>query len=128
MVAAAISGIGISAINLFPWAMLPDAVDMDAQTHGAKREGLVSSVFVFAQKIAGSLAIFWNAMMLWVFDHQAGQVVQSENTLTAFVWMTGPIPLAIFVVAMLLTFGYPITRAVQQGLRTDVAQAQDGGV
>lgn len=126
MIAAAISGIGISAINLFPWAMLPDAVDMDAQTHGAKREGLVSSVFVFAQKIAGSLAIFWNAMMLSVFDHQAGQVVQSEGTLTAFVWMTGPIPLAIFLVAMVLTFGYPITRAVQQGLRTNTAQPQDG--
>ncbi|WP_158259366.1 MFS transporter [Hasllibacter halocynthiae] len=113
----ALSGIGISAINLFPWAMLPDAVDMDAQTHGAPREGLVYAVFIFTQKMAGSLAVFWNAIMLAIFDHQAGRAVQAEGTLAAFVWMTGPIPLAILVVTILLCIGYPITRAMQARAR-----------
>lgn len=128
VVAAAISGLGVSAINLFPWAMLPDAVDMDAQTHGVKREGLVYAVFVFAQKLAGSIAVFWNAIMLAIFDHQAGQVVQSETTLTAFVWMTGPIPLLILALAAILTLGYPITRAVQERLRDDAALTPAGGM
>ena len=119
LAACALSGIGISAINLFPWAMLPDAVDMDAATHGTPREGLVYAIFAFTQKLAGSLAVFWNAIMLALFDHQAGQAVQAETTLAAFVWMTGPIPLAILLVSLLLCVGYPITRAMQ-------AEARDG--
>ena len=120
VVACILSGIGISAINLFPWAMLPDSVDMDTATHGRAREGLVYAVFVFAQKTAGSIAVFWSSIMLWLFDHQAGQAVQGETTLTAFVWMTGPIPLAILVLAALVTLRYPITREAQAQARRTV--------
>ena len=117
VVACTLSGIGISAINLFPVAMLPDAVDMDTAANGHAREGLLYSVFVFAQKTAGSIAVFWNAIMLAVFDHQAGQAVQSEQTLTAFVWMTGPIPLIVLLAAMTICFRYPVTREHQTAAR-----------
>ena len=121
--ACAFAGIGISAINLFPWAMLPDAVDMDAADNGRPREGLVYAVFVFAQKTAGSIAVFWNAIMLALFDHRAGEVVQSEATLTAFVWMTGPIPLVVLLIASALCLRYPITRDAQAAARAARAGA-----
>ena len=117
VVACLFAGLGVSAINLFPWAMLPDAVDMDAATHGHPREGLVYAVFAFTQKTAGSIAVFWNAIMLAVFDHRAGQAVQSEETLAAFVWMTGPVPLLVLLVAGLIALRYPITREAQAAAR-----------
>lgn len=123
-VACALSGIGISAINLFPVAMLPDAVDMDTAANGQPREGLVYAVFVFAQKTAGSIAVFWNAIMLTVFDHQAGQAVQSEETLTAFVWMTGPIPLAVLLVTVVLCLRYPVTRERQEAARATFQESR----
>lgn len=115
--ACAMSGLGVSAINLFPWAMLPDAVDMDAAAHGRPREGLVYAVFVFAQKTAGSIAVFWNGIILAVFGHRAGQAVQSDETVQAFVWMTGPIPLVVLAGAFVLCLRYPVTREAQRHAR-----------
>ncbi len=108
--AAVLSGIGISSINLFPIAMLPDSVDEDTLRHGIRREGLVYSSFLFMTKCAGSIGVFANAIILSVFEHKAGQIDQSESTIQAFVWMTGPVPLVLFLFAIVLCIKYPITR------------------
>ncbi|MFC4701336.1 MFS transporter [Glaciecola siphonariae] len=109
--AAVLSGVGISAINLFPWAMLPDSVDEDTLNSGMRREGLVYSAFIFMHKCAGSIGVFSNAIVLSVFEHQAGQIIQNETTLGAFVWMTGPVPFVLFVITSFLCWRYPITKA-----------------
>lgn len=114
------AGIGVSALNLFPNAMLPDAVDMDSARTGRAREGLIYAMYTFGQKIAGSIGVFFNAIMLAVFDHRAGQVVQDEGTLAAFVWMTGPVPLAILLLSALLLRRYPVDAAAQAGARDEI--------
>ena len=121
LVAACVfAGVGISAIMMFPWTIAPDAVDLDTAHHGRPREGLVQSSFVFAFKLASSVSIFWNAIMLEIFGHEAGQVAQDERTVTAFVWMTGPVPLVVFLVAALLAWRYPVDRARQRAMRARI--------
>jgi GPH family glycoside/pentoside/hexuronide:cation symporter len=112
--AAVLSGIGISAINLFPWAMLPDCVDEDTLKNKQRREGLVYSVYIFMHKTAGSVGVFSNAIVLSVFNHKAGQIAQGPSTIDAFVWMTGPVPFILFVLAMLVCARYPVTKSSHQ--------------
>lgn len=118
--ACAFAGVGISAIMMFPWTIAPDAVDLDTAHHGRAREGVVQASFVFAFKVASSLSIFWNAIMLQLFDHAAGEVVQDPATLDAFVWMTGPVPLVILAAAAWLALRYPVDRGRQQTARASI--------
>nr|WP_136250995.1 MFS transporter [Ningiella ruwaisensis] len=124
ILAAILSGVGISAINLFPWAMLPDTVDEDTLAFGARREGLVYSSFVFMTKCASSVGIFSNAIILSLFEHRVGQIEQSDITLNAFIWMAGPIPLLLFAITLYVCKRYPITKASHQMTQQKIHQME----
>lgn len=72
-------GVGVGAVLLFPWAMLPDVLEFDALARGAARErrdGLLYAGFTFAQKLAFALAAALNGFMLGALGYRAGESVQ----------------------------------------------------
>ena len=105
------SGLGLSAVIMLPWAMLPDVVEFDEATTGRRREGLVYALFTFGQKLAGSLGVFANAIVASVFSYQQGSAEQASETLRALAVMAGPVAAAVFVIALLLSLRFPITKA-----------------
>ncbi len=48
-------GIGFSSFQLFPWAMLPDTIEVDELQSGQRREGIFSGVWAASQKTAYAL-------------------------------------------------------------------------
>jgi GPH family glycoside/pentoside/hexuronide:cation symporter len=110
MLMTALAGIGLSAVMLFPWAMLPDVVEFDELATGRRREGLVYALFTFGQKIAGSIGVFSNAMVASIFGYQQGSMEQSANTVMAIRWMAGPVAAIIFLVAIIFGLRFPITK------------------
>ena len=107
----ALAGVGLSAVMLLPWAMLPDVVEFDELSTGRRREGLVYALFTFGQKIAGSIGVFSNAIVASVFGYQQGLVEQSATTITAIRWMAGPVAAIIFLLAIVFVLRFPITQA-----------------
>ena len=111
MVMITLAGVGLSAVLLFPWAMLPDVVEFDELNTGRRREGLVYALFTFGQKIAGSIGVFSNAMVVSVFGYQQGVIEQSANTVSAIRWMAGPVAALVFLISIFFVLRFPITKA-----------------
>lgn len=115
-----LAGIGLASVMMLPWAMLPDVVEFDAWRSGERREGLLYALFTFGQKAAGSLGVFANAIAATVFGYVQGQALQSPETVFGIQLMTGPVSAAIFRIAALWVWTFPITRnrhrAMQEAL------------
>jgi glycoside/pentoside/hexuronide:cation symporter, GPH family len=117
MLMTALAGVGLSAVLLFPWAMLPDVVEFDQLHTGRRREGLVYALFTFGQKIAGSIGVFTNAIVASVFGYQQGALEQSATTILALRWMAGPVAALIFLLSIVFVWRFPITRAAHEEAR-----------
>lgn len=122
----ALSGVGLSAVMLLPWAMLPDVVEFDELATGHRREGVVVALFTFSQKLAGSLGVFANAIAATLFGYVAGAAGQAPGTVLGLRLMTGPAAVAVFIVAIVLTLRFPITRASHRAAR-DALEARRRG-
>ena len=105
----AFTGVGLSAVLLFPWAMLPDVVEFDELNNGRRREGLMYALFTFGQKLAGSLGVFANGVVASVFGYQQGVALQTPDTLRAIAVMVGPVAAFVFICAAVLALRFPIT-------------------
>ncbi len=119
-----LAGVGLSAVMLFPWAMLPDVLEFGELQQGIRREGLVYALFTFGQKLAGSAGVFANALVASLFGYQPGAAAQSESTVQALSRMTGPVAAAVLLVALILTFRFPITRAKHEEARARLRDAR----
>jgi glycoside/pentoside/hexuronide:cation symporter, GPH family len=117
MVMTAIAGVGLSAVMLFPWAMLPDVVEFDEASSGRRREGLVYALFTFGQKIASSIGVFSNAIVTATFGYKQGVLEQAPATVNAIKWMTGPIAALVFLLAIFFVLAFPITKARHEAVR-----------
>ena len=119
----ALAGVGLSAVMLFPWAMLPDVLEFGALEAGAERgeeverAGLLYALFTFGQKLAGSLGVFANALVASLFGYRAGVAEQSARTVSSLELMVGPVAALLFLVALFLTLRFPITRAKHEAAR-----------
>ena len=107
-----LNGIAVGGITMFPWSMLPDIVELDELRVGQRREGLLYAVFTFSQKLATSIGVFANAIVIAVFGYVAGQVEQSPETLSALRGMMGPGASVVFALAIFFAWRYPVTREV----------------
>lgn len=118
----ALAGVGLSAVMMLPWAMLPDVVEFDELASGRRREGLLYALFTFGQKAAGSLGVFANALAAAAFGYVQGSALQSDATVAGLRLMTGPVAAGVFVVAAALVWTYPITRARFEAARVELAR------
>lgn len=56
-IVTAFIGVGISASQVIPWAMLPDVIEIDEHKNGVRREGAFYGISTFLYKLASALAI-----------------------------------------------------------------------
>jgi glycoside/pentoside/hexuronide:cation symporter, GPH family len=117
-----LAGVGLAAVMMLPWAMLPDVVEFDALAVGRRREGLLYALFTFGQKAAGSVGVFANALVASAFGYVQGSAVQSDATVVGLRLMTGPVAAGgLRVAAVFLVWAYPITRAGHAAARIELA-------
>ncbi len=107
-------GIGLGAVLLFPWAMLPDVVEFDELETGNRREGVLYAIFTFGQKAAVALAVFLNGQVLELINYQPDITIQSNFTNQGIAFMAGPVAALLFASAIFWVWRYPVTRASHQ--------------
>ena len=116
-----VNGLGVSAVTLFPWSMLPDVVEFDELERGRRREGIFFALFTFGQKTAGSVGVFANGMVVAVFGYRQGIAVQSDFTVRGLESAVGPVAASVFGLAMLAAWRYPITRREHRWAQEELA-------
>ncbi len=113
---AVAGGIGISAIYVIPWAIIPDCVDYDELKTGMRREGIFYGFVTFAQKLAAALGIFIAGTVLGLTEFSP-DVHPSRTVIWAIRLLFGPIPACVVIAGMVAAVFYPITKRRHEQIR-----------
>ncbi|MDJ0578260.1 MAG: MFS transporter [Xenococcaceae cyanobacterium MO_234.B1] len=129
---AVMAGIGIATAYLVPWSMLPDVVDLDELKTGQRREGIYYGCMVQLQKFSVAMALFLVGKILdWAgfISTVGGQTppIQPDSALWAIRLIIGPVTILSLVVGLILSYFYPISRAVHGEIVLKLNQRQNSG-
>jgi len=112
-----LAGMGLGAVILFPWAMLPDVADFDERESSERREGLLYAIFTFGQKLAVALGTFINAQILALVGYVPGEPSQTVTAVSGIRSLTGIVAPCIFFVALYFLWRYPISKESHESLK-----------
>jgi glycoside/pentoside/hexuronide:cation symporter, GPH family len=120
----AVAGIGFATNYVMPFAIIPDAVELDYAEHGVRREGAFYGIYNFMNKVGVALANLINGLVLLVFGYVAN-VEQAEHAKLGIQLLVGPICAVFFIAGILVLSFYPITRKYYEEKIMPKVRAQD---
>jgi glycoside/pentoside/hexuronide:cation symporter, GPH family len=105
-----LAGIGVSAMHVLPWAILPDAIEHGELQNGERQEGMFYSQITLAQKVASSLAVPLVLLVLQSSGYVANSSVQPERAIAGIRFVSGPLPALTIGLGILFALLYPLGR------------------
>jgi GPH family glycoside/pentoside/hexuronide:cation symporter len=108
LIMAAVAGIGYSAANAIPWAIVADVVEEDEWHTGKRREGIYAGYLVFFRKLAAGFAV---AAVSWTLGYLGfdGDVKTPESIVALRVFI-GAVPAVLLALSMWAASKYPLTK------------------
>lgn len=106
-----LAGIGVSAVHVLPWAIIPDAMEWDEWKTGERHEGMLYSLTTLTHKIAASIAIPLALLVLEVTGYVPNAVQQPSQALLGIRIVMGPIPAVLLCLGIVIALRYPLDRA-----------------
>jgi len=122
LIMAILAGIGVSAIHVLTWAIIPDAVEVDELTSGHRHEGIFYSLVSLFKKIASSFAIPLTLLVLDWSGYVSNAPAQKDSAVLAIRILTGPVPSLFLVGGIAFAFFYPLSRVGHARARTEIAE------
>ena len=110
MVLCVLAGIGVSAMHVMPWAILPDAIEYGEWKTGERQEGMFYSSITLAQKIATSIAVPAALLVLEVTGYIPNSATQPASAISGIRLVSGLIPAFTISMGILFTILYPLGR------------------
>ena len=110
MILCVLAGIGVSAMHVLPWAILPDAIEYGELQSGERQEGMFYSLITLAQKVASSIAVPLALLVLQASGYVANSATQPERAIFGIRMVAGPIPAFTLCMGILFTLLYPLGR------------------
>jgi len=120
-----IGGIGFSTNYVMPYAIIPDAVELDYAENGVRREGIFYGLWNFMNKVGVAVANFISGLILAGFGYVAN-VSQTESSKLGIQLLVGPIAAVFFIAGVLVLSFYPITRKYYQTVIMPRVAERDG--
>jgi GPH family glycoside/pentoside/hexuronide:cation symporter len=105
-----LAGIGVGAAHVLPWAMIPDAVEVDELKTGERHEGMFYSLVTLFGKAANAIAIPLTLLILDWSGYIPKSDFQPTSTLTGIRLVVGPIPAFLLICGIAFAIFYPLTR------------------
>jgi GPH family glycoside/pentoside/hexuronide:cation symporter len=105
-----LAGIGVSAMHVLPWAMLPDAIEYGELQSGERQEGMFYSLITLAQKVASSVAVPVALLVLQVSGYVPNSATQPASAVFGIRMVAGPLPAFTLCMGILFTLLYPLGR------------------
>jgi GPH family glycoside/pentoside/hexuronide:cation symporter len=121
MVMAVLAGIGVSAIHVLTWAIIPDAIEVDELATGKRHEGVFYSLVSLFKKIASSIAIPLTLLVLDWSGYVSNAAVQKPSTILAIRVLTGPVPSVLLLGGIVFAIFYPLSRTGHAQTRLQIA-------
>jgi GPH family glycoside/pentoside/hexuronide:cation symporter len=110
MVLCVLAGIGVSAMHVMPWAILPDAIEYGEWKTGERQEGMFYSLITLAQKIATSIAVPAALLVLQATGYIPNSATQPASAISGIRLVAGLIPAFTISMGILFTLLYPLGR------------------
>jgi sugar (glycoside-pentoside-hexuronide) transporter len=125
---AALVGIGMGTAYAYPWAMLPETVDVEEAATGSRQEGLYAGVMTFLRQTSSSLAVLGLGAILQLSGYRPGESVQPAAAAEAIrvAVVAAPGLLLLFGIAAGLAF--PISRAAYSLISLRLRPQADQGL
>jgi GPH family glycoside/pentoside/hexuronide:cation symporter len=121
IIMAVLAGIGVSAIHVLTWAIIPDAVEVDELATGLRHEGIFYSLVSLFKKIASSIAIPLTLLVLDWSGYVSNSVTQKPSTILAIRVLMGPVPSVLLLGGIVFALFYPLNRAGHAQTRAEIA-------
>jgi glycoside/pentoside/hexuronide:cation symporter, GPH family len=122
---ACFAGIGISAVHVLTWAMIPDAVEVDELQSGARHEGMFYALVTLFRKVASSIAIPMTALVLGWSGYVSNSAQQPESAVWAIRILIGPVASLFLLAGILFARFYPLSRDTHAETRKKIAARRE---
>jgi Na+/melibiose symporter-like transporter len=117
----ALAGVGVSAVHVLPWAMIPDAVEVDELDTGARHEGMFYALVTLFRKIAASIAIPLALLMLDRSGFVSNAPQQTPEAINTIRFLMGPLPSIFLLAGIAFALIYPLSRDRHTEIRAKIA-------
>ena len=105
-----LAGYGVSAAQVLPWSIIPDAIEWDEWKTYERHEGMFYSLSTLMGKIANSVTVPLSLIVLEMTGYQAGTSVQPDSALMGIRLLIGPIPAVLLTGGIIFAIFYPLSR------------------
>jgi GPH family glycoside/pentoside/hexuronide:cation symporter len=122
---ACFAGIGVSAVHVLTWAMIPDAVEVDELESGARHEGMFYALVTLLRKMASSIAIPMTALVLGWSGYISNSAQQPESAVWAIRILIGPVASFFLLGGILFARFYPLSREAHADTRAKIASRKE---
>lgn len=123
------AGIGMSAIQILPYAGVPDVVEVDEYVNGVRREGAYYGITQFMYKIASGVSIALVSLILGAFGYiesTDGSVIeQPKSALMAVRIVLGVLPGVIFLISIIFSHRANLGRQRFEMIKQELAKRKD---
>jgi GPH family glycoside/pentoside/hexuronide:cation symporter len=121
---AGLAGIGVAAVHVLPWSMIPDAVEVDELETGERHEGMYYSLVLLLRKVASSIAIPMTLLVLDWSGYVSNAEVQSPSAIKAIQVLMGPVPSVLFFLGIAFALFYPLSREKHTEIRKQIRESK----
>ncbi len=122
-----LTGAGLSAGVMIPWAMLPPVTDVDELMTTQRRAGIYSGMMTLIRKTVQALTIFIVGVALSRIGFVSGAPAQLPATLDSLRLLFVFSPLAFIVVGHMLAWRFKITPATHKVMMDEILRLKGGG-
>jgi len=120
-----LAGIGLSAAQVLPWAIIPDAIEWDEYQTGERHEGMFYSLITLLGKIANSVAVPLSLLLLEFTGYVPNAIEQPKSALLGLKIVIGPIPAVFLFTGIIFAFFYPLSREKYLQIVTELNKRQE---
>jgi len=110
LVLCVMAGIGVGAAHVLPWAMIPDAIEVDELETGQRHEGMFYSLVTLMGKATNSIAVPLALTVLDLSGYIPNANQQPMSTITGIRLVVGPIPALFLIGGIIFAILYPLSR------------------
>jgi len=117
-------GIGMGLLYAMPYAIVADSIEYDYLRTGERREGAFFGIWTWGLKIGQALASFLMGIILDAMGYVANLVPQAASAQLGIRLFMGPISAAIFLLAAIALYFYPITEKRYEEILQQIAEME----
>jgi len=126
LILSAFVGVGLGAVQVLTWAMIPDAVEWDELQTGQRHEGMFYSLVQTLRKVGSSLSLPFVLLMLEWTGYVANAPTQPRSTIIGIQSLIGPIPAIFLFIGIFFATRYPLDRKHFAEIRAELGKRQTG--